>query len=156
MWVPPRRAPLRSHNWLLQCSELPLTAQLGNFAINLKGGIPYQPWVAELVKNRAKDVGYIDPHTFCMRINYPRAWAYPETRKILQTPTQLVLSHEFNASYRQIFFDGRKVPEDYDPGLERLLRGPVGRRHASRGIDDAPICQHDVIRLGENRSGNEQ
>ena len=47
--------------------------------------------------------------------NYPRAWAFPETQKIFQTPTQLVLLHEFNASYRQIFFDGRKLPEDMLP-----------------------------------------
>jgi hypothetical protein len=93
----------------------PLLRKLGNFAINLKGGIPYQPWAAELVKNRAKDVGYIDPHTFCMPPNYPRAWAFPETQKIFQTPTQLVILHEFNASYRQIFVDGRKLPEDMTP-----------------------------------------
>ena len=28
---------------------------------------------------------------------------------------QLVVLHEFNASYRQIFFDGRKLPEDMVP-----------------------------------------
>ena len=47
--------------------------------------------------------------------NYPRAWAFPESQKIFQTPTQLVILHEFNASYRQIFFDGRKLPDDMTP-----------------------------------------
>jgi hypothetical protein len=115
MWVPRDERPCDPKIGLFQCSELPITPQLGNFAMNLKGGIPYQPWAAELVKNRAKDAGYVDPHTFCMPINYPRAWAYPETQKIFQTPTQLVILHEFNASYRQIFFDGRKLPEDMTP-----------------------------------------
>jgi hypothetical protein len=47
--------------------------------------------------------------------NFPRAWAFPESEKIFQTPAQLVILHEFNASYRQIFFDGRKLPEDMLP-----------------------------------------
>jgi hypothetical protein len=68
-----------------------------------------------LFKNRAKDLAYIDPHTHCMPPNYPRAWAFPETQKIFQTATELVLLHEFNASYRQIFLDGRKPPEDPQP-----------------------------------------
>jgi hypothetical protein len=47
--------------------------------------------------------------------NFPRAWAFPETIKIFQTPAQLVILDEFNASYRQVFFDGRKLPEDMVP-----------------------------------------
>ena len=132
MWVPRDERPCDPKIGLFQCSELPITPQLGNIAINWKGGIPYQPWAAELVKKRAKDVGYIDPHTFCMPINYPRAWAYPETQKIFQTSTQLVLLHEFNASYRQIFFDGRKLPEDMTPA--GLAEG-LGRVGEEIGVD---------------------
>ena len=115
MWVPRDERTCDPKNGVVQCAELPLTPQLGNFAMGLKDGLPYQPWAAELVKNRAKDAAYIDPHTHCMPPNFPRAWAFPETEKIFQTPTQLVILHEFNASYRQIFFDGRKLPEDMVP-----------------------------------------
>ncbi len=115
MWVPRDVRPCDPKERGVQCTELPLTAQLTNFAAGLKGGLPYQPWAADLVKSRSKDVAYIDPHTHCMPPNFPRAWAFPETIKIFQTPTQLVLLHEFNASYRQIFFDGRKLPEDMLP-----------------------------------------
>jgi hypothetical protein len=97
------------------CIELPLTPQVLNFGAGLQGGLPYQSWAAEAVKNRSKDVAYIDPHAHCMPPNFPRAWAFPETQKILQTATQLVILHEWNASYRQIFFDGRKLPEDMLP-----------------------------------------
>jgi len=31
--------------------------------------------------------------------------------------------HEFNASYRQIFFDGRKLPEDMTPAWNGRLPG---------------------------------
>ena len=115
MWVPREERPCDPKLGLFQCSELPLSPQLGNFAMNVKGGIPYQPWAAELVKNRTKEAGFIDPHTFCMPPNYPRAWVFPETQKIFQTASELVILHEFNASYRQIFFDGRKLPEDMNP-----------------------------------------
>ena len=36
-------------------------------------------------------------------------------RRFSKLPPQLVILHEFNASYRQIFFDGRKLPEDMLP-----------------------------------------
>ncbi len=115
MWVPRDILPCNKEVRGVQCTELDLTPQIVNFALGMKGGLPYQPWAAELFKNRAKDVAYIDPHTHCMPPNYPRAWAFPETQKIFQTPTELVLLHEFNASYRQIFLDGRKPPEDPQP-----------------------------------------
>jgi hypothetical protein len=41
--------------------------------------------------------------------------AFPEFEKIIQTRDMLVVLHEFNASYRQIFFDGRAFPEDMTP-----------------------------------------
>ena len=103
MWVPRDERPCDPKNGVVQCAERPLTPQLGNFALGLKDGLPYQPWAADLVKTRSKEAAFIDPHTHCMPINFPRAWAYPETEKIFQTPGQLVILHEFNASYRQIF-----------------------------------------------------
>jgi len=99
----------------VECTELPLTPQIINIAAGMKDGLPYQPWAAELFKSRSKDVAYIDPHMRCMPPNFPRAWAFPETIKIFQAPTQLVILDEFNASYRQVFFDGRKLPEDMVP-----------------------------------------
>lgn len=115
MWIPREVLPCDARQRGAQCVELPLTPQLINFAAGVKEGLPYQPWAAKLVKERSKEVAYIDPHTHCMPPNFPRAWAFPETEKIFQTTTQLVILHEFNASYRQIFFDGRKLPEDMLP-----------------------------------------
>jgi len=115
MWIPRDERACDPKNGLTQCAELPLSPYLGNFARDLKDGLPYQPWAADLVKSRAKDVGYIDPHAHCMPPNFPRAWAFPETIKIFQVPTQLIVLHEWNASYRQIFFDGRKLPDDMTP-----------------------------------------
>jgi hypothetical protein len=115
MWIPRDILPCDRSQRGVECTELPLTPQIINFARGLTDGLPYQPWAADLVKSRSKDVAYIDPHTHCMPPNFPRAWAFPETQKIFQTPGQLIILNEFNASYRQVFFDGRKLPEDMVP-----------------------------------------
>src|SRR5690242_7450393 len=115
MWIPREILPCDAKERGVQCTELPLTPQLINFAAGLKDGLPYQPWAADLVKSRSKEVAYLDPHVHCMPPNFPRAWAFPESEKIFQSSTQLVILHEFNASYRQIFFDGRKLPADMLP-----------------------------------------
>ena len=115
MWIPREILPCNSSERGVQCTELPLTPQILNIAAGMKDGLPYQPWAADLFKSRSKDVAYIDPHMHCMPPNFPRAWAFPETIKIFQTAAQLVILDEFNASYRQVFFDGRKLPDDMVP-----------------------------------------
>lgn len=115
MWVARDELPCNPKERGVQCTELPLTPQVINIASGLKDGLPYQPWAADLVKKRGKDLGIDDPHVHCMPPNYPRAWAFPENQKIIQLPGFLVILHEFNASYRQIFFDGRGFPEDMTP-----------------------------------------
>ena len=115
MWIARAVLPCDSKERGVQCVELPLTPQVVDIAMGLKGGLPYQPWAAELVKRREKEDGINDPHTHCMPNSFPRAWSFPENQKILQMPGMLVVLHEFNASYRQIFFDGRNFPEDMTP-----------------------------------------
>ncbi len=115
MWIPRDQLGCNAQERGVQCTELPLTPQIVNIALGVKGGLPYQPWAADLMKTRAKEAALEDPHTKCMPPNYPRAWAFPETQKIFETANQLVILHEWNASYRQIFFDGRKLPEDMVP-----------------------------------------
>ena len=86
-----------------------------NLGIKLEGGLPYTDWSKEqMVKRRAKG-GRDDPHTYCMPPNFPRAWTLPQYIKVIQTPTEMVLLHEFNAAYREVFIDGRALPENPNP-----------------------------------------
>lgn len=117
MWVPRDELKCDVKSRGVQCTELALTPQVANIAAGLKDGLPYQPWAADLVKKRRAESGVNDPHTRCMPPNYPRAWAFPESEKIIQLPGMLVVLHEFNASYRQIFFDGRGFPDDMTPAF---------------------------------------
>jgi hypothetical protein len=98
------------------CAEkTPLSAWAYHIDAGLQGGLPYQPWAAAIVKQRSDDNSKDDPHVQCLPSNPPRAYTLPHYQKIVQTPRFIVLLHEFNASYRQIFTDGRPLPIDPQP-----------------------------------------
>ena len=88
----------------------------GNLGRNLPGGLPYQPEAATLAKGRRADDSRDDPHVRCLPDNPPRHWTLPHLTKAVHTPKLLVLLYEVNAMYRQIFLDGRPLPEDPTPG----------------------------------------
>jgi hypothetical protein len=90
---------------------------LSRFAADLNqaipGGLPFQP---ESVKIRkARQEGALDPHVRCLPSNFPRMFTLPHITKFVQTRKLLVLINEYNASYRQIFMDGRPLPVDPQP-----------------------------------------
>ena len=73
--------------------------------------IPLLPEAKTLMDARmAKD----DPEANCLPTGIPRIAPYPW--RIVQTPTHIFFLFEGNIhSYRQIFVDGRKHPDDPDP-----------------------------------------
>jgi hypothetical protein len=87
----------------------------GNLGRNLPGGLPYLPHAAALAKARRADDSRDDPHVRCLPDNPPRHWTLPHLTKAIHTPKLLVLLYEVNAMYRQIFIDGRPLPEDRNP-----------------------------------------
>jgi hypothetical protein len=96
-------------------SEIGGSPQARNFGIDMPAGLPYQLWAAALVKQRTADQGVDDPHVRCLPDNPPRPWTMPHLTKAVHTPKLLVLLYELNAMYRQIFIDGRPLPEDPNP-----------------------------------------
>ncbi len=89
-----------------------------NLGIELKGGLPYQPWLQALVKERTANKAVDDPHIKCMPDNFLRSYGAPHLWKFVHTPSILVGLNEWNAQYRQIFADGRGLPEDPVPGWQ--------------------------------------
>lgn len=95
--------------------------------------LPYKPWAIDLMKKRgmANSGGAnpgpasqnVDPHARCLPPNFPRAWALPQYKKIVQVPGLILVLHEFNASYRQIFTDGRPLPVDPEPSWNGYSTG---------------------------------
>ena len=103
-------------NQFIQCGTEIGGSPLGrNLGRDLPGGLPYQPWAAEVVKRRTADDGVDDPHVRCLPDNPPRPWGMPHLTKAVHTPKLLVLLYEVNAIYRQIFIDGRPLPADPNP-----------------------------------------
>ena len=89
-----------------------------NLGVGVPGGLPYQPWLAKLVKERTANNAIDDPHVKCFPANFLRAYGMPHLLKFVQTPKLLVVLNEWNAAYRQVFMDGRPLPEDPSPGLQ--------------------------------------
>ncbi len=103
--------------------KIGLSRQTANIGIDLPGGLPYQPWAAAVAKQRAADLSKDDPHVRCLPSNIARFWTLPHYTKILQTHGQLAMLNEFNASYRQIFMDGRALPVDPQPSWNGYSSG---------------------------------
>jgi len=98
--------------------ELPMSRLGVNMGLDLPGGLPYQPWLAALVKQRTADDSKDDPHVRCLPDTFLRAYGLPHLSKFVQTPGLLVMLNEVNASYRQIFLDGRPLPTDPVPSWQ--------------------------------------
>jgi hypothetical protein len=104
-------------------SELPMGREGINMGVGLPGGLPYQPWLAALVKKRTAENAKDDPHVFCLPDTFVRAYSLPHLLKFVQTPGLLVMLNEMNAGYRQVFTDGRPLPEDPTPSWQGYSTG---------------------------------
>ena len=104
-------------------SELPMGREGINMGVGLPGGLPYQPWLAALVKKRTAENAKDDPHVYCLPDTFLRAYSLPHLLKFVQTPGLLVMLNEMNAGYRQVFTDGRPLPEDPTPSWQGYSTG---------------------------------
>ena len=109
MWGWETRANCGAH-----CNDLQISREFINIAATLKGGLPYRPGVAELVKRRtaAQDE---DPNARCMPRGAPRIWTDDYYKRIFHVSDRVIILTERNMQYRQIFTDGRPLPKDQNP-----------------------------------------
>ena len=89
-----------------------------NLGVDVKGGLPYQPWLAPLVKERTANKAVDDPHIRCLPDNFIRAYGMPHLLKFIHTPNLFVTLNEWNAGYRQVFTDARPLPVDPLPSWQ--------------------------------------
>ena len=82
---------------------------------SVPGGLPLQPWAADVARRRTADLTKDDPHNRCQPDNYPRVYWLPHYTKIHHVPGQLLMLNEWNAQFRQIYTDGRPFPELMHP-----------------------------------------
>ena len=86
-----------------------------NLGARLKDGLPYQPWARKLAAERTAQLGKDDPVGLCKPGGAVRILTFPPFRKFLQPPGLFVILSERDVTFRQIFLDGRALPEDPTP-----------------------------------------
>ena len=94
------------------CTDLPISQQFGNIGAGIPGGLPYQQWAKDQMASKGLAD---DPYTRCHTPGGPRMLLLPFMKKFVQTPELLLLLNEYNTSFRQVFLDGRPLPEDPTP-----------------------------------------
>jgi len=92
--------------------------QMRDIGVDLPGGLPYQPWLIPIVKERTANEAIDDPHIRCLPDNFLRAYGLPHLLKFVHSPQLLVVLNEMNAGYRQVFTDGRPLPKDPNPSWQ--------------------------------------
>ena len=92
--------------------------QMSNIGVDLPGGLPYQPWLVPIVKERTANDAIDDPHIRCLPDNFLRAYGLPHLLKFVHTRGLLVVLNEMNAGYRQVFTDARPLPVNPNPSWQ--------------------------------------
>jgi len=96
---------------------------------------PLRPEAAALWRQRAEAEAKKGPQSLCLpTAPLPVADVMPSPTKIIQTPKQMVFLYEADTAFRQIYLDGRKLPEDPQPSW---LGYSVGRWEGDSLVVDA-------------------
>jgi hypothetical protein len=93
----------------------PPLANFGNAGAGFKEGLPFQPWAAQLQKERQSVQSRDNPDALCLPMGLLQFHLQPQPRKIVQTPTQVLILYESNYGVRTIYTDGRSLPPQGEP-----------------------------------------
>ena len=78
--------------------------------------VPFQPWAAEVFKERQANFGKDNPSGRCLPHGVPDSFLVRATPfKLVQTPFVTIALLENQGHYRQILTDGRGFPQDTPP-----------------------------------------
>jgi hypothetical protein len=91
------------------------TSQFWNLGASFKEGLPFQPWAAELHKQRVARNSEDNPDAHCLPLGIMQLHTHGQPRKMIQTPGVIAIIYEANSGLRQIFTDGRPLPKDAEP-----------------------------------------
>jgi hypothetical protein len=95
-------------------SEGPPVATFRDVGANFKDGLPMKPLAADIVKQRRAGNQKDNPDALCLPMGFMQFHTHGQPRKIVQTPGLIVIMFEPNYGLRQIFTDGRPLPNN-DP-----------------------------------------
>ena len=120
--------------------------------------VPMQPWAAELHRERLADNGRDRPSAGCLPHSVTDFDTHVTPRKVIHTQEGLVMLYESYHSYRQIFTDGRALPDVVEPAWfgysvgrwegDTLVVDTVGV-HEKTWLDDSGHPHSDAMRIIE-------
>ena len=97
--------------------------QFADVGKDVKGGLPLQPWAADLLKTRLAANSKDDPDSRCLPLGPIKMHLHPYPRRIIQTPDLMVILFERDTAYRQIFTDSRALLQDPQPSFNGYSTG---------------------------------
>jgi hypothetical protein len=92
----------------------PPVALFWNIGRGFQDGLPFQPWARDTLKQRMADNSKDNPDAWCLPMGLMQLHNHGMPRKIVQTQELIVIMYEGNYGLRQIFLDGRPLPNN-DP-----------------------------------------
>ena len=119
MWAPEDNRPCPPGG----CLDMKVPQEFVNIGWGLQGGLPYRAWAADARKVRMAENGKDDPVSYCLPGGVVKLHTTPLLRKIIQVPGLVVSLNEMDATYRQIFTDGRPLPDDPQPSWKGYSSG---------------------------------
>jgi len=97
----------------LSLDEKPF-ATFANIGAGFKEGLPLRPEAAAVVKERMGHFSKDNPDVWCLPLGNQQFNTHPFPSKIIQNPDVIVMLYETHMGLRQIFTDGRPLPNN-DP-----------------------------------------
>jgi hypothetical protein len=109
--IPSVRAATTNDDFLAAARRSPFW----NLGVSFPDGLPFQPWAADLHRQRVAENSKDNPDAHCLPMGIMQFHNHGQPRKMIQTPQVTVILYEANAGIRQIFTDGRPLPSDPEP-----------------------------------------
>jgi len=81
------------------------------FDIGAQLEVPYTEWGDRITQERIDDAARGNPDAYCLPMGPMQFHLHPQPRKIVQTRDLVLIVNEVNAGLRQIFLDGRPLPD---------------------------------------------
>jgi hypothetical protein len=92
----------------------PPAATFWSLGAGIRGGLPYRPLAQQLRAERMANNQKNNPDAHCLPMGLTQLHLHPQPRKMVQTPSVIVVMYEGNEGLRQIFTDGRALPNPAD------------------------------------------
>jgi hypothetical protein len=94
----------------------PGVSEFFDIGSTVPGGLPFTPWAAALRKERKDNNNKDNPDAHCLPLGLTQLHMHPQARKMIELPNLIVILYEAQGGVRQIFMDGRPLPNnDPDP-----------------------------------------